>query len=159
MDAYKQIIGNGFLALLGMIYLAYNTQYSLGRPAQPGPGIFPLIVGSVVVLLASAQMIQAFWRWQKAKTNRAINKQMPAQGEAVDERRPWFMALIIAAYILLLNLLGFYVCTFFLVAASSKLIGARDWIRPMALAIGVLIFCYLLFDMWLRLPLPRGYLF
>lgn len=156
MNAYKQIIGNGFLVLLGIAYLIYNTQYPLGTLARPGPGIFPLILGSMVVLLASAQVIWAFWQRPKAKVNGTING---AQEGATNERRPWLMSIIIAAYIAFLNLLGFYTCTFLLVIAGSRLMGARDWTRPVALAVGVLIFCYFLFDMWLRLPLPRGFLF
>lgn len=159
MNAYKQIISNGFLVILGMAYLIYNTQYPLGTLSKPGPGVFPLILGSMVVLLASAQIIQALRQRQKTKANRTINTAQEVAEVALDERRPWLMALIIAAYITCLNFVGFYISTFLLVIAGSKLMGARDWTRLIALAAGILIACYFIFAMWLRLPLPRGFLF
>jgi hypothetical protein len=36
--------------------------------------------------------------------------------------------------------------------------GTRGWLRPLALSAGLLLACYVLFSVWLKVPLPRGYL-
>jgi hypothetical protein len=55
--------------------------------------------------------------------------------------------------------IGFFVSTFLLVILSSRLMQAKDWGRPIALSAGVSLFCYFLFEVWLKLSFPRGILF
>jgi hypothetical protein len=55
--------------------------------------------------------------------------------------------------------IGFFVSNFFFVIVASRLIGARSWGAPVALSAGINLFCYALFDLWLKLSFPRGVLF
>ena len=36
---------------------------------------------------------------------------------------------------------------------------AKDWVRPIALSVGVCLFCYFLFVVWIKLSFPKGILF
>ncbi len=62
-------------------------------------------------------------------------------------------------YILTINWAGFFISNFFFVIIASRLIGARNWRGPVALSVGINLFCYVLFDMWLKLSFPRGIIF
>ena len=66
---------------------------------------------------------------------------------------------MLVLYILMMKWIGFFVSTFLLVILTSRLMEAKDWGRPIALAAGVCLFCYLLFEVWIKLNFPRGMLF
>ena len=68
------------------------------------------------------------------------------------------MILAIGVYILGVSHVGFLTSTFFLILFASRLSGARDWLRPVLFSLGILLVCYLLFEVWLKLALPRGWL-
>jgi hypothetical protein len=54
---------------------------------------------------------------------------------------------------------GFFVSTFLFVIFVSRLSDARDWWKPGLLSVGISVFCYLLFVVWLKLSFPNGLLF
>jgi hypothetical protein len=41
---------------------------------------------------------------------------------------------------------------------SSRLLGARDWLRPVVLALGVTVVAHVIFVAWLGVPFPTGLL-
>jgi putative tricarboxylic transport membrane protein len=69
------------------------------------------------------------------------------------------LTAMLVLYILMMQWIGFFVTTLLLVILSSRLMETKDWGKPIALAAGVGIFCYLLFDVWLKISFPRGALF
>jgi len=76
-----------------------------------------------------------------------------------DEVKPLLMIAVFVVYLLMVKWVGFFVSNFLFVIISSRLIGARDWGRPIALSAGITLFCYFLFEVWLKLSFPRGILF
>jgi hypothetical protein len=75
------------------------------------------------------------------------------------EIKPLIQVGVFVIYLLIIKGVGFFISNFFFVVISSRLMGAKDWARPSALALGICLFCYLLFEVWLRWSLPRGLLF
>jgi len=69
------------------------------------------------------------------------------------------LTVMLVLYILMMQWIGFFVSTLLLVILASRLMEAKDWGRPIALAAGVGLFCYLLFEVWIKLSFPRGVLF
>jgi len=161
-EALAQIIGFLVLIVFGVGYLGLNTRYGLGSLTDPGPGIFPLVAGLFVVVLSSWKVFQSL---RPAKRGRA-NPEEPAKvqdkeetGEVKpSEKRVILMILAIGVYILGVSHVGFLTSTFFLILFASRLSGARDWLRPVLFSLGILLVCYLLFEVWLKLALPRGWL-
>ena len=62
------------------------------------------------------------------------------------------------AYVLLLDLLGFLLCTFLLLAFYLKVIAARSWRMSATFAATVALMSHLFFDVLLNAQLPRGLL-
>jgi len=155
MSTRKEITTTLVLLLFGAGYLTYSTEYPMGTWNNPGPRVFPLFVGGVFVLLAFVQFIQSLRsrkREEREEDDRLRKKSLRAS-------RPFFLAGVFVVYILMINGAGFFVSTVAFVVVSSKLIGAKDWVRPLVLALGVSLFCYVLFEVWLKLSLPRGLIF
>jgi hypothetical protein len=158
----KEMTGSLVFLLVGAGYLAYNTGYSLDTWNNPGPGVFPLMVGSVVTILAAWQLVRVLRRSKMGiDQERAESKIKSVKGlfRESGEGKPFILVVVFIVYLLMIKGAGFFASNFLFVTASSRLLGARDWKRPIALAAGVDLFCYLLFEVWLKLSLPRGYLF
>ncbi len=157
-----QIIGFLVLIGIGVGYLGLTTRYALGSLTDPGPGIFPLVAGLLVVVLSSWSLFQSL-RSPKGRESKS-SEPAKVQGEEEtgaakpSEQRVILMILAIAVYILAASHVGFLTSTFFLILFTSRLSGAKDWLRPGLFSLGILLFCYLLFEVWLKLALPRGWL-
>jgi hypothetical protein len=157
MNGYKEAITSIILALFGIGYLIYDSFYPLGTLANPGPAVFPLVVGLLMVILIAWQLFQEGIR---LKFKGPKTKREPVRSSEVlkKEQKPFFMVVILIIYLGAVSWIGFLTSTFVLVVLSSRLMGARDWVRPVGLGFGVMLFCYFLFEVWLKLSLPTGFL-
>ena len=60
---YGDIAGGALLSALGVFVAAYATQhYSLGTLTRMGPGMFPVAIGYLLILLGAIIMLPAFFR-------------------------------------------------------------------------------------------------
>ena len=60
MTPRKEIASSLVLILFSLTFLIYTTRYPLDDWENPGPAVFPLILGGVLLLLAAWQLIRAF---------------------------------------------------------------------------------------------------
>ena len=163
MSVRKKIASSLVLILFGVGFLFYSAKYSMDTWANPGPGVFPLMVGAVLVTLAALQLLQGV---RKSKT-KEMKENDEGRGISIreflrrnkGEVKPLLMIAVFIVYLLMVKWVGFFISNFLFVIISSRLIGARDWGRPIALSAGVNFFCYFLFEIWLKLSFPRGVLF
>jgi putative tricarboxylic transport membrane protein len=163
MTARKDIASSLVLILFSLTFLIYTTRYPLDDWENPGPAVFPLLLGGVLLFLAAWQLIRAFLSPKAPDRLRGKGSMIIAvkaffldnQGEA----KVFIMTALLVLYILMMQWIGFFVSTFLLVILASRLMEAKDWVRPIALSAGVCLFCYFLFVVWIKLSFPRGVLF
>lgn len=157
----KEITSSIVFTLFGLGYLGYNMMYPLDTLNNPGPGAFPLIIGGILTLLAFYQWIQVFKKSRRKKDDK-VRVEHQSFKERLQgwkgETGPLTLTVVFTIYLLMVPSVGFFTSNFLFVVICSRLLGARDWIRPVSLAIGINLFCYLLFEIWLKLSLPRGVL-
>jgi hypothetical protein len=163
MASRKGVESSLALLLFGVIFLLYGLKYPLDQWANPGPGVFPLSVGAVLVILAAWLLVQELRKPKSrgAKENdERSRKSIKAfiQGKR-GESEPVFMIVVFIVYLLMVRWVGFFVSNFLFVIASSRLMGAKSWRKPIALSAGINLFCYFLFVVWIKLSFPRGVLF
>jgi len=72
-------------------------------------------------------------------------------------RMPAFLAAIVAATALFVPL-GFPVTAFVLMAALLRILGMKRWGAVLAISLGTALASYVLFDRWLQIPLPKGWI-
>lgn len=163
MTPRKEIASSLVLILFSLTFLVYTTRYPIDDWESPGPAVFPLLAGGALLLLAAWQLIRALLAPRTRDEKRNKHSKVDALKSFLRENRgeAHVLALIalLIAYIFMIQWIGFFVSSFVLVLLSSRLVEARDWIRPVALSAGVGLFCYLLFEGWLMLSFPRGILF
>jgi hypothetical protein len=162
MNARKEISSSLFLVVLGTGYLAYNTGYPMDTWSNPGPAVFPLIVGGVFLLLAFGHLIQGARKGKGEEGRGGAGSQagsFKAFLQQGGEAKAFILIVVFILYLFLIKGVGFYISNLLFVVGSSRLLGAKDWARPSALAVGIDLFCYLLFEVWLKVSLPKGLLF
>ncbi len=163
MAARKEIASSLVLILFGAIFLFYDLKYPLDERANPGPGVFPLMVGAVLVILAGWQFIRAFRKAKGPDKEERSDREAQPAGEMVQENtgeaKVLFMIAVFIIYLLMVKWVGFFTSNFLFVITSSRLMGARSWKGPILLSAGIDLFCFLLFEVWLKLSFPRGILF
>jgi hypothetical protein len=145
------------LAAFAVAYLVAGRAYPFDTLAAPGPGVFPLAVGVLLLGLAIGQGAAALRRAGRPPGSPATSASGggPA-GEPGVSGRMLGLTGVLVAYAAATGLIGFLTASFALVLASSRLLGAHDWLRPALLAGGVTAAAYVIFVLWLAVPLPRG---
>ncbi|NBS95456.1 MAG: tripartite tricarboxylate transporter TctB family protein [Betaproteobacteria bacterium] len=135
-----------FFLLLGsaQVLLSLRLPGGLGiSAAEPGPGLFPAIVGAMMAVAASIHLLQTSM----------------ARGDAEDSgaRNPIDIVLLIgtlSAYILLLPRAGFLVSAFLLLLGTLSIFGMPGLIRRAAMSALMTGISYLIFTQALRVNLP-----
>ncbi|OGP89068.1 MAG: hypothetical protein A2156_12775 [Deltaproteobacteria bacterium RBG_16_48_10] len=163
MTIRKEIASSLVLILFGVVFLLYDLKYPLDQWANPGPGVFPLMVGALLVILAAWQLTQDVRKPKPEEAKESHERTGSSIREFLQrnkgEVKPILMMGVFIVYLLMVKWVGFFISNFLFAIISSKLIGARDWGGPIALSAGVSLFCYFLFEVWLKLSFPRGVLF
>jgi len=163
MTTRKEIASNLAVILFGAVFLSYTTRYPLDTWESPGPAVFPLILGSVLTILGVGQLVQALWKSTRKDHREKQQNGARSVRESLFRNRGEGKALRMIAvfilYLLMMQWIGFFVSTFLFAIISSRLTETKDWGSPIALSAGITLFCYLLFEVWLKLSFPRGVLF
>ncbi len=163
MPIRKEIASSIVLFLFGVGLLVYDLKYPLDTWANPGPGVFPLIVGVALVVLAARQAIRGLRKTKSRETEEKPREGTGSLAEFFPNNRSETKALVMIGvfviYLIMVKWAGFFVSTFVFVIISSRLMGALNWSGPIALSLGIDLFCYGLFEIWLKLSFPRGILF
>jgi len=165
MAIRKEVAGDIAAVLFGAGFLVYNRQYPMDTMASPGPGIFPLIIGAVLAGLGAWQFVLDCVRpirsdcEEKGRGSISIRS---LRGCLQKDNAEWDVLLMVGVFVLYLlavQWVGFFISNFIFVIAASRIMGAKNWAGPVALSAGIGIFCYFLFEVWLKLSFPRGFLF
>ena len=125
-----------------------SQNLSFGDIHNPGPGFIPFFLGFSLAVLSFLSFLapdrkikkEAFWNnWLKGKTLVQI-----------------FAGL--AAYLILLKPLGFYIDTFLLLIFLTKVSGTRGYGRSILISFVAMAVIYIVFYRLLIIPFPEGIL-
>ena len=149
-------IGIGLLGLCGLLY--WQAGLVSVPPFIPiGPSFYPRVM--LIFLAGLAVWLIAEDLFKKRAPAPVLKK--PA-GPAPNYRRVLWGFLIFLGYVACLDLIGFVTSTFLFILGLSWAIGPRN-VREVpklfAVAAGTVLVCYLLFEKYLYVFLPRGLLF
>jgi hypothetical protein len=138
--------------LAALIILETVFTMPLGRIGKPGPGFLPFWLGIILALLSAILWVETAWRKQQP-----IKRQVqPSSGGRRWPRNVLWTTIAILAYSLLLEYLGFLICTFFLLLFLFGIIGKQKWWVVLSGSFLVAFVCHLLFKVALQVQLPRG---
>lgn len=143
----RDVVVSGLALTFGIAAILESNKLPLGTGRNPGQGFFPWWTSIVVVLLALVLLTQALTSRPKG-----------------DQRAPGRIAkvtallLALSAYTFLLDFLGYLICTFLLVLFMLRATDSHRWPVALGMALLTAMGSYVLFAIWLSVPLPRGLL-
>jgi putative tricarboxylic transport membrane protein len=128
------------LIAIGAVICVVANSY----PATPGG--FPFWIGAILIGLSALLLLQSI-----------LNK---SDENKIHVSKTTFLhifiaAAIIAAYILLLPVLGYIVSSLSLVLAIAVILGYRSFIYLALTPLAAVIFCWVVFQYMLNVPLPN----
>lgn len=133
----------------GMIWAALGLPY--GNIHNPGPGFFPLWLGMILGGMSIALFVQTTRGKESERTFREI----------LEEDVRWGKVLLVLAvlilYGLLMDYLGFLIVTFLMMVVLLRFIEPQSWKAVFGWALGGSVGSYLIFEVWMKLRLPKGF--
>jgi hypothetical protein len=123
----------------------------MGTLKNMGPGFFPLVIGSLLLVCTTTHLILLF---REKPLNVEINKTTPVKDKN-------FMAIIgllvcTTAYPLMLEPLNFIISTLIIGFAMLILLKPRSVIFSFFLSLGMAVGCFLIFTRLFGVALPSG---
>ena len=136
-----------FIALSGAICLeAYKL--GIGKLGAPLPGFFPFLTGILLGGISGFKLLTSLW---SAKF-----------GERLEVKIAWRRVLPLLGgflgYILLMDVVGFFLATFLFVFLVLQRIEAKPWWVAALAAGGISSSLYLTFRAFLQVQLPEGFM-
>jgi len=135
------------LFLFGLLAIRESKKLSIGSLHAPGPGFFPFWLGCLVALFSLIFLIGLLMG--KVEANRGQWKELLWQKVA-------FSSVILFAYSLTLEFIGYLAGTFLLLGILLRLIEKKNIPLVLGLSAFISLGTYFLFKYWLFIQLPRG---
>ena len=143
--AYLATGGIGLLLAAG--YLAMTTQLPFGALDEPGAGLFPTMVGAILVFASLATV------WEGWKAHNVERIDMPAGG---DRNRMLLLIALLSGYFLSMPWVGYTVSSAIFATLLIRLLSSVSWLRCAAYGVVMTALVYLLFIYLLKVPMPVG---
>lgn len=134
-----------------LVVIAGSAQYPFGAWSHPGPAFLPILCGAAMAALSLIVFLQSIW---KAQGNRKEEKRTPF----LTARWPRLVVAlaILLVYAFLLDYLGYLVMTFVFMLFVLKIVEPTKWRIAILEAVLAAAGSYLLFEIMLKMVLPRG---
>lgn len=139
---WMQYAGALFTVVLGVTTMVMAYGFGMGRPAQPGPGLWPFVIGVLLTVLGVLLLLAAHGLDDAEAFTRS--SLLPVAGLAT-----FFMLAI------LMPMIGFEIPSLLLCLIWLRFLGGESWRSSVVTAVAIVVAFYLIFVVALSIPLPR----
>jgi len=150
-DARTVAIDLTVAVLVFMIGAAVGYEsYRLGAGwSSDGPqaGYFPFYIGLLICICGAVVFAQSLL---KLKADRRI---FVTAGQF---KQVLVILLPSTAYVLGVQFIGIYVPSALFIGLFMKLVGKYSWLRSTVVGLGVSVSAFVMFEIWFKIPLPKG---
>lgn len=148
MKKYDRLCGL-FWLVLAIFVVWTSISIGLGNFSYPGPGFFPLLIGTILGILSIVILILA----RKEKTKDLSYAQWPDFSKNVPTT---MIALFVYAF--LLEFLGYIVGSLLLMFFLYKVVSSNKWRSSITITLLVIFLTYVIFGVLLKSQFPKGML-
>ena len=143
-----ELVVAALLLVFGAVVIADSMRLGL-RWGEDGPqaGYFPFYIGLLICLPAGVVFVHALGDRAKAA------KPFVMRGAL---KQVMWMLVPSIVYVVLIKLVGIYVASTLFIAYFMRWLGRYPWATTVGVAVGVSLVFFLLFEVWFKLPLPKG---
>jgi len=143
------LINSGLCFFFGLSVVLYAPEFDLGSLRSPGSGFMPFLSGLLICGFSGITFFRALFD-QAAEVEKIW--------AGVKFQKLIFVILMLLFYGVLMNTLGFIICSLLLMLITIRYVGSRTWRSAVLVSILSSVGSYVLFEVWLSVPLPRGIL-
>lgn len=145
--------------LFGVGYLIKAMSYPIGTLANAGPGLFPVMVGVILVVGAAGMVAKAGFMREPRSPIGTETKPSPRKSLNKKElQRLLISAVLLTSGVFALTRLGFVVTAAMLSAGVMLLVGEKRWRIVLSTSMCLAVGAYFLFRILLQIQLPAGLL-
>jgi putative tricarboxylic transport membrane protein len=147
--AWEILVASLFLAFGALV--VWESRRLGAQWASDGPqaGYFPFYIGAIICISAVANLYtavaggdkSAFVRWGQLRMVLVV--MVPSFVYVALIVNPWLS-------------LGFYVASAIFIALFMRYLGKYGWGKIAAVSVGVVVAFFLMFEVWFKVPLPKG---
>jgi hypothetical protein len=135
------------IAVFAVVVVVGSVQAGIGwGPEGPKAGFFPFYVGLLILVSSGINLLQIF--------QDGSNPQLFADWGQLRQVMSIFIPT--AIYVALIPWTGIYAASILLIAVFMRWLGRYDWGMVLAVALGVPIVTFFVFEKWFLVPLPKG---
>ena len=142
-------IAAAFLIFLGVGAAAIAYRLGFGNLHHPGSGFFPFWLSLVLAFVAFIYLL----------SQRGPDSERVSLGSKEFLLRPALAAGVMFLYALAIGWIGFFSSTFLLFLAWLILVEREKWLTIGLVSILGTVSLYIIFSLFLKVPLPKGSLF
>jgi len=147
-------VASAFWLMIGGYIAVHACQLGLGGFRRPGPGLVFFISALLFIGLTAIDLAGTFVG--ESKRNKENEKHPLWVG--VRWQKVLVVLVGVSAYICVFNVAGFILSTFLLMVFLFRAVEATKWWVAIASSLITIIFSYLIFEIWLQVPFPKGLL-
>lgn len=135
------------IGLIGAVAIIGSIKVGVGWGAEgPQAGFFPFYCGLIVVISSAVNLLQIF----RSEDDGAL---FADWGQL---RQVMSVVIPTTIYVFAIPYLGIYVCSAILIASFMIWLGRYPVLVAAAVAIGMPLATFLMFEIWFLVPLPKG---
>ncbi|MDZ4164491.1 MAG: tripartite tricarboxylate transporter TctB family protein [Smithellaceae bacterium] len=149
----NDLVKYGIASILATILAAVFYYYTLSLAEAAYQ--LPRILIAVIVLLAIGMFLEAYLKYRRERAGKET-REVPEEG--INYKRAAVFALLIFAYILAINPLGYFVTTPVFIIGALYYLKAARMRTILIITVCFTVFVYLLFVKFLHLPIPLGHM-
>ena len=113
----------------------------------PRPGYFPFYIGSLICIAAVVNFVRALLLPPDK------NKTFVQVGQL---KMVLTVLIPTAIYAFLVNWIGIYASSVLFIGFFMRWLGRYPWWKVIAVSVGTIVVFYLVFEIWFKVPLPKG---
>lgn len=129
----------------------------LVKNAKMGPGFFPVVCGVAIIGCGILMLLELNTQTHKARTNETEAEEMERGLLDPRELRNLLVFAILGIGVLLLSkYIGLLTSLGLCVIAYLKIQGKDSWLKSIIIGVCMVVFLYLVFVLFLHVPVPKG---
>ena len=147
----EELISGIVIFLFGAVTTLLSLSMPIGTFRTPGTGMFPLILGILLMFLSGLFLLRLFLKTQATREKSSTVEILGSSRQLI----LFFGTMVLVT--LFFNRLGYPLSSFLLMLALLKTLGMKRWSLNILLSLGTAAVCYFLFVQWLNIPMPKGW--
>ncbi|MFK4508795.1 tripartite tricarboxylate transporter TctB family protein [Bradyrhizobium daqingense] len=134
------------IGVFGLVVIFGSLKAGINWGAEgPRAGFFPFYIGAAIVASSAINL----WNAQRDDDGRLF-------AEWGQLRQVMSVVVPTAIYVGSMPFIGLYVASMVFIAWFMRWLGGYRWLTTIAIAVGMPVVTYLVFERWFLVPLPKG---